>query len=193
MSDVSDKSQCDQTDQIFLYALRALPASVVPVVEAHMAGCPDCREELDSLRPIVDSLTFWPTDVLRPSDALWERLAGRIAAETGAPPVLRVSQQWSEPEWEEVAPGISCKLLATDRENGCVSMLVRLAPGVAYPPHSHAGVEELHLLHGDLWINDRKLQAGEYNRSERGTADQRVWSENGCTCVLITNAADSLS
>lgn len=193
MSDVSDKSRCHQTDHIFLYALRALPASEVPVVEAHIAGCPDCREELDSLRPIVDSLTFWPTDVLRPSDALWERLARRIAADTGAAPVLRVSRQWSELEWEEVAPGISCKLLATDSENGRVSMLVRLAPGVDYPPHTHAGVEELHLLHGDLWINDRKLQPGEYNRSERGTADERVWSENGCTCVLITNAGDSLS
>ena len=29
-------------------------------------------------------------------------------------------------------------------------MLVRLAPGAAYPPHRHAGVEELHLLEGEL-------------------------------------------
>ena len=193
MSDASDKSQCDQTDRISLYVLSALPASAVPVVEAHIAACADCRQELDSLRPIVDSLPFWPTDVLRPSDALWERLARRIAADTGAEPMLRVSQQWSEPEWEEVAPGISCKLLATDSENDRVSMLVRLAPGVDYPPHTHAGVEELHLLHGDLWINDRKLRPGDYNRAERGTADQRVWSESGCTCVLITSAGDSLA
>jgi len=32
MSDVSDISQCDQTDRICLYALRALPASALPVV-----------------------------------------------------------------------------------------------------------------------------------------------------------------
>lgn len=192
MSDVSD-GQCDRIDRISLYALGALPAKAMRVTEAHIAGCPECRQELESLRPIVDSLTFWPTEVLRPSDTLWERLARRIAAGTGAEPLLRVSQQWSEPEWEEVAPGISCKLLATDSENDRVSMLVRLSPGVDYPPHTHAGVEELHLLHGDLWINDRKLHPGDYNRSERGTADQRVWSESGCTCVLITSAADSLS
>jgi hypothetical protein len=41
------------------------------------------------------------------------------------PPAL----QWSEPEWEQVAPGIECKLLATDAERDRVSMLVRLAPG----------------------------------------------------------------
>lgn len=65
-------------------------------------------------------------------------------------------------------------MLATDWERNRVSMLVRLAPGVAYPPHSHAGVEELHLLDGDLWIDDRKLYSGDYNRAEPGTADRRV-------------------
>lgn len=193
MSAVSDKSQCDQTDRISLYALRALPASEVRMVEAHISGCPDCRQELESLRPIIDSLVLWPTDVLRTSDTVWERLARRVAAETGMEPMLPAPRQWSEPAWEEVAPGISCKLLATDIENDRVSMLVRLAPGVDYPPHTHAGIEELYLLHGDLEINGRKLHPGDYNRSERGTADQRVWSESGCTCVLITSAGDVLS
>ena len=71
-------------------------------------------------------------------------------------------------------------------------MLVRLAPNVDYPPHSHAGVEELHLLEGELWINDHKLVPGDYNRAEPGTADTRVWSETGCTCVLITSYNDIL-
>jgi anti-sigma factor ChrR (cupin superfamily) len=48
-------------------------------------------------------------------------------------------------------------LLAADAERHLVSMLVRLAPGASYPTHTHAGVEELHLLHGELWIEDRKL------------------------------------
>jgi len=37
----------------------------------------------------------------------------------------------SEPEWEQVAPGIECKLLATDTQRHRVSMLVRLAPARA--------------------------------------------------------------
>ena len=55
------------------------------------------------------------------------------------------------------------------------------------------GRKQLHLLQGELWINDRKLYPGEYKRAERGTADQRVWSETGCTCVLITSASDPLA
>jgi anti-sigma factor ChrR (cupin superfamily) len=71
-------------------------------------------------------------------------------------------------------------------------MLVRLSPGAAYPPHTHADSEELHLLHGELWIDDRKLLAGDYNRAEAGSMDHRVWSATGCTCVLITSTEDKL-
>ena len=82
--------------------------------------------------------------------------------------------------------------MATDTERHRVSMLVRLLPGVDYPPHTHAGLEELFLLDGELWIDDRKLYAGDYNRAEAGSSDKRVWSETGCTCVLITSTQDVL-
>jgi RNA polymerase sigma factor (sigma-70 family) len=127
-----------------------------------------------------------------PEASLQRRLARSIAAETGRESVLPATRQWLEPEWEQVAPGISCKVLARDTQKHRVSMLVRLAPGTDYPPHSHAGVEELHLLDGELWIDDRKLYPGDYNRAEPGTADKRVWSETGCTCVLITSTKDIL-
>ena len=73
-----------------------------------------------------------------------------------------------------------------------VSMLVRLAPGGEYPAHTHSGVEELHLLEGELWIDGRKLCPGDYNRCEPGTGDKRVWSETGCMCVLVTSTRDVL-
>jgi anti-sigma factor ChrR (cupin superfamily) len=144
------------------------------------------------LRPLVDSFAAWPTDVLRPPASLQDHLADRIAAETGAQRVSPPAAQWSEPEWEAVAPGIKCKLLAQDPATHMVSMLVRLVPGGEYPPHMHAGVEELHLLDGELWIDERKLYPGDYNRAEPGTGDKRVWSETGCTCVLITSTKDIL-
>lgn len=191
MSSRLDTNRCDQAELVCAYAIQALPASEAVVVESHIASCERCRQELDSLRPVVDTLVHWPADVLRPSASLQERLARRIAAETGGEPVVP-ERRWSEPKWEDVAPGISCKLLATDTDKQVVSMLVRLAPGAEYPPHTHAGVEELHLLDGELWIDDRKLYPGDYNRGEPGASDQRVWSETGCTCVLITSTADIL-
>jgi anti-sigma factor ChrR (cupin superfamily) len=182
----------DHVEMMCLYALRALPSSDVPAAEAQIAACPECQREVNSLRPVIGAFAAWPVAVLRPSASLWDRLAQRIAADSGQEPVRPLPPGRVEPEWEEAAPGISVKLLATDAEQDRVSMLVRLAPGAAYPPHRHAGVEELYLLDGELWIEDRKLYPGDYNRAEPGTADQRVWSETGCTCVLLTSTRDVL-
>jgi anti-sigma factor ChrR (cupin superfamily) len=179
------------SELVCLHALQALPPSEVAIVETQIAACAQCRQEMAALRPIIDSFVSWPTDVLRPSPALWERLAQRVAADKGKP-LLPTSERWVEPAWEEMAPGILCKLLATDTQRDRVSMLVRLEPGVEYPPHRHAGVEELYLLHGELWIDDKKLHPGDYNRAEVGSRDGRVWSETGCTCVLITSPRDVL-
>jgi anti-sigma factor ChrR (cupin superfamily) len=192
MSQISNPNPCEQSEVTCACALQALPASEVAAAEAHIASCPDCQRELRSLRPVVDRFVSWPTDVLRPTTSLQTRLALRIAEETGRQPVLPPARQWSEPEWEQVAPGIECKLLATDTERHRVSMLVRLAPDASYPAHTHAGVEELHLLDGELFIDGRKLVPGDYNYGAPGTGDQRVWSKTGCTCVLITSTKDTL-
>jgi quercetin dioxygenase-like cupin family protein len=185
-------NRCENVELACGYALKVLPASEVAAAEAHIAACPDCQRELENLRPIVDQLVCWPTDVLRPTTSLQERLALRIAEETGKQPVPPPALQWSEPEWEQVAPGIECKLLATDTESHRVSMLVRLAPGASYPAHTHAGAEELHLLDGELWIDERKLVLGDYNYGAPGAEDHRVWSQTGCTCVLVTSTEDLL-
>jgi hypothetical protein len=181
----------EHVERVVLYALHSLPASEVPAAESQIATCADCRREMDALRPLVHTFVSWPTDVLRPSPSLWTRLAARIAAETGEP-IVAEPPRWAEAEWQEPAPGISCKLLATDDERRRVSMLVRLAPGTDYPSHRHAGVEELHLLDGELMVDDRTFYPGDYLQSEPGTVDQRVWSDTGCTCVLLTSFEDEI-
>ncbi len=192
MSASFESSKCSQSEQVCAYVMHALSPEEAAAVEAHVASCAQCRQELEMLRPVAESFAFWPSDVLRPPPSLQERLARRIAAETGENPTVSLLRQWDEPAWDEVAPGIFCKLMATDAKRHRVSMLVRLAPGVEYPPHTHAGLEELFLLDGELWIDDRKLYPGDYNRAEAGSGDKRVWSETGCTCVLITSTQDRL-
>jgi anti-sigma factor ChrR (cupin superfamily) len=193
----SPANHCEQSEAICAYAAQALVASEVAAAEAHIAACPDCRRELESLRPVIDSFAAWPADVLRPTTSLEARLALRIVEEIAKERVLASAHQseyaWTEPEWKQVAPGIECKLLATDAERRRVSMLVRLAPGASYPAHTHAGAEELHLLHGELWIDERRLVPGDYNYGAPGAGDERVWSRTGCTCVLITSTKDVLS
>jgi anti-sigma factor ChrR (cupin superfamily) len=186
-------STCSQAELTCAYAIRSLPSNDIPAAEKHINSCPECQRELAMLRPAARTLAMWPADMLAPRPSLQARLARRIAEDTGAEAQLPANSVWIEPEWEEVAPGISCKVLAANQVTHQVSMLVRLAPGASYPAHTHAGVEELHLLDGELWIDERKLYAGDYNRGEPGASDHRVWTETGCTCLLITSTKDVLS
>lgn len=179
-------------DLLIGYALQTLSSDDVSVVEANLSSCAECRRELERLRPVVDAFVSWPTDLLRPLATLWDRLAKRIATETGGEPIEATTRQSTQPEWKEVAPGIFCMLLAADTERDRVTMLVRLAPGVDYPPHRHAGGEELHLLEGELVIDDKTLHPGDYYRAEAGSADRIVRSDTGCTCVLMTSTRDEL-
>lgn len=187
----SREHERDHLDSVWQFALEVLPADQIPDVEAQVGSCNDCRSDLETLRPVVNAFVAWPTDLLRPSKSLWERLARRISVESGQA-MLAGPERSAEPAWEEAAPGIECKRLATDAASGRVTLLVRIAPGAEYPPHTHAGIEELHMLHGELMVDDRKLSAGDYLRSEPGTSDHRVWSETGCTGVLITSMRDAL-
>ena len=131
-------------------------------------------------------------DLPQPRPDLWESLVGRIGIEKK----LSGKLTWAaavfvgNPEWGIAAPGISCRLLARDAENNRVSMLVRLDPGTDYPPHRHAGREELYLLDGELMIGDERFYPGDYVRAEEDSVDPRVWSESGCTCVLMTSTKD---
>jgi hypothetical protein len=192
VTSTADEHGHNHSDLVFLYAVQALPANEVPILEARLATCAACQQEMETLRPIVESFVSWPTDVLRPSPSVWDRLTQRVAAETGQPPIGSRPERWTEAEWKEVAPGISCELLATGTENGRVSMLVRLAPGTDYPAHRHSGVEELYMLDGELIVDDEKFYPGDYRRGDAGTVDHRVWSETGCSCVLITSFRDVL-
>ncbi len=191
MSSTADEHS-QHLDRLFMHALGALPAEEIPIAENQIATCSDCRQEIETLRPIVASFVGWPIDVLRPSQSLWERLAERIASETGGQLFNPSRESSPKPDWEEAAPGIHVKILARDVERARVSMLVRLAPGTDYPGHTHASVEELHLLHGVLKVDDRTLFPGDFIHAEAETIDCRVWSETGCTCFLMTSAKDRL-
>src|SRR4030081_1479187 len=101
-----DGNPCEQSEVTCAYVAQALSGSEIAAAEAHIASCPDCQRELESLRPVINRFVSWPTDVLRPMTSLQERLLVVLAEETGKQPVLPPARQWSEPEWEQVAPGI---------------------------------------------------------------------------------------
>jgi ChrR Cupin-like domain len=192
MNSKPDTHSQEHLDLVVLFALQALPPRDMASAEAQISVCEDCRQEVETLRPIVRSFVGWSTDVLRPAESLWDQLAKRIASETDTRPFVPPTQTPLKPEWEEAAPGVHVKILARNTENDRVSLLVRLDPGADYPGHRHADIEELHLLHGILKVDDRTLYPGDFLHNEADSIDHRVWSETGCTCLLETSAKDAV-
>lgn len=181
---------CIAIDQLTAFASGDLPEHRAESFALHVAGCLHCDLALKLVERLAAVEPAWPRDVVQPRRHLWGRLAAKIAPAGSEP--LCAGEHFAPAPWEEIAPGICCKLLAADCDSDRVSLMVRLHPGCDFPPHEHADAEELHLLDGELWINDRKLLPGDYHQAVAGTADWRVWSETGCTCVLITSLCDRL-
>ena len=62
-----------------------------------------------------------------------------------------------------------------------VSLLVRMAPGCELGGHDHVvGPEECLCVEGDVWLNGKRLGAGDYEVALPGTRHQRIRSDGGC-------------
>src|ERR1700752_5352911 len=112
MTSKSGPHSQEHLDLVVLFALQALPAREISTVEAQISACEECRQEIETLRPIVRSFVGWSTDVLRPAESLWERLTNRIASEADGQPLVTPLEAPAKPEWEQAAPGIHVKILA---------------------------------------------------------------------------------
>jgi hypothetical protein len=191
MNSMSDQHTQGDLEMVFLYVLKALPSREMARVEAHISRCDRCHKEMETLLPAAELLVGWTSPELPPA-SLWQRLALRIAEDTGGEPLMTPARMSIGPEWEGAAPGIDVKLLSINTATQQICILVRLAPGTDYPSHRHAGVEELYLLEGVLIIDDKTLYPGDYFRAEVGSVDHRVWSRTGCTCILLTSTQDEI-
>ena len=89
----------EHLDLVFLFALQALSPSEMASVETHILSCDVCRQEIETLRPIVRSFVGWSTDVLRPAESLWARLAKRIANEAATRSFVPPMEPPDKPEW----------------------------------------------------------------------------------------------
>lgn len=90
-------------------------------------------------------------------------------------------------EWEPTPfPGISQHVLERDHGNARATILLKLEPGSLLPEHSHPGVEEFLILHGDLHDADGVTWVpGHYQRSTAGSVHEEQWTRTGCVALLV--------
>lgn len=123
--------------------------------------------------------------------------AGRSDPHQQAPeaaPGYRIIRQNDRTGWRTLkVQGASVKLLSLDRTRGYAVVLGQLEPGARYPAHTHSGPEEVYVLSGDLHMEGRVLQAGDFHHADAGTSHGENFSEGGCTIIAVLSAQDLLA
>ena len=195
-------------EQAALAALGTLPPPERAAYDSHLAECELCRQEVSALRAVVGDMAELAPQA-DPPERLWQRIAQRVAAERPAR-AEQATQSWkhwhddaaaasplafvaAEGPWVATAvPGIEARKLFVDEKNDRVTMLVRMAPGSAYPSHRHAGPEECFVLQGDLRTGEVVQHGGEYQRAERGSVHPSQSTEGGCVLLIVSSLRDTL-
>jgi anti-sigma factor ChrR (cupin superfamily) len=191
-----------------LFALGALRGKEKTAFEEHVSsGCSVCEHQLTQAQGIVEGLAFAAAPAV-PSEIVRRRLlhslsqpqpstqgarpesiqahAAGIALEQSGLFIARTAKM----PWEQVAPGISRKILSIDSARSYRTCLLRAEPGASYPRHRHGGMEELLVIEGDLHVHGVVMRAGDYCRAEADSVHEATFTEGGCILLQIASQFD---
>ena len=193
-----------------LYALSALAPAEMEEVERDWRDSPAFWAEVRSLRDAAAGLAE-SGPRRKPRRDLWPEIQARVAGTPPEPPPTpsrtQLWKQWqggpSSENWIRTAQdgefeptdieGISVRRLFVDETADRVTMLVRMAPGTAYPAHRHGGAEECYVLAGDLSIGtEATLRTGDYQRMDEGSVHAVQSTRGGCLLLIASSRADEL-
>ena len=190
-----------------LRALGALRGADAAALEDHLRrGCDAGTDELRQLEAASEMLAYSVTPV-EPPASLRARILAAARAEAPKSPMQQVWKSWAEMppdagslrvlradegDWQETGEGIAVKRLSYDAERRIATMLIRMAPGAAYPPHRHALAEECYVVAGDLHIGDLVLHAGDFQRAEADSIHMTQFTESGCLLFITSSLEDEL-
>lgn len=89
-------------------------------------------------------------------------------------------------------PGVRVRKLFVDPRANVVTMLVRMDPGVAYPPHRHGGLEECFVLEGDLRVGEKQMKQGDFQFASHGSVHPVQSTDGGCLLYIRSSLTDEL-
>ncbi len=86
--------------------------------------------------------------------------------------------------WEEHSAGVRVKNFGPDSTPQARSFLLELLPGSVFPDHEHDALEEVFVLRGSFSVAGQALREGDCCRSEPGTSDWDISSEEGALLLV---------
>jgi len=200
----------DVRELLPLYALGILDPDEHDIVERAVAADPSLLAELVSLQDVAAQMIAAPSPVI-PNEEVKIRLMAsigggrfeRYAARMGnlfdvsmdrAREILAMADRRAS--WVEPIPGIGVQLIhfgGGPKHHAADCGFVRLAPGAAFPPHTHLGEEHTLVLSGTLVdrTHGRTLGPGDEMVQGRGETPHDIAAGPDET-IFVTLATDGI-
>jgi quercetin dioxygenase-like cupin family protein len=125
-----------------------------------------------------------------PGPDVRERLLARIHGDV-PPPAGFSFRLATDQDWRpHPVPGIRMKVLSACPTRGYVTLLLDVAPGTRFPAHHHGGDEECYVLSGSVFTCGRRLGPGDFVHADAGTDHGELWTDEGCTVLLVVPPDD---
>lgn len=175
-----------------LHALGRLEPERARGFQEHLeSGCDVCVSEFRALAETAAQLPLALREAA-PHPSVREKLLARIQPKPVVPAGLHIVRS-HEGAWEPTGfEGVSIKQLFADPAREEVTLLVRMAPGAAYPAHRHAGIEHCLVLEGDLRAGALILRAGDYQCADAESLHHVTTTEQGCLLLVIASQHNEL-
>ena len=187
---------------ILAYAAGSVNESFALLVAAHAESCYDCQAAVDQAETLAGGLlSELPPAEMEPGFAadFWKK-ADR-PAETETPISPRVSPDGVPAalapylpngltgiSWRMLVPGIQQYQLAGVESGAGSIRLLRIAPGVVIPEHSHLGSELTLILKGSYSDQTGNFSAGDISDVDSSVRHRPVVdSGQPCICLIATD------
>ena len=175
------------------------------LVATHAAMCPECRRRVRHAESIGGALlqAMEPVEV---SETALPDLMARIAAEPADTPAVSPEPQLSSADvpsplrpwisgsfddlrWRTLAPGMKQIVLPLDSSGPAKTRLLKLAPGLVTPAHSHKGQEITLVLKGSFSDELGRFGRGDVQEAD-GEVKHQPMADTGedCICLVVTDA-----
>ena len=181
------------------HAAGALEPARDLIVSTHLASCPVCAAEVALMEAVGGALLAEvpPTPLRSDAKAL---MLGRIERPAPTPALAGVAfDDWirvppavldaarNRRRW--VAPGVWVAPITGDRR-GLRAYLLRIAPGMSVPKHTHRGSEMVCVLKGAFADGDDIHRAGDFAESPVELVHRpQATLESECVCLIAVEGA----
>lgn len=164
-----------------------LPPLHARVLRVHLAACPVCRAHLRQFEEIGGALLEGlPPQAMR--DGALTRILARLDDEADEPtpePAGTTVAALATGRWWWIAPGIRIMPLARRDHTGTRLDLLRVAPGVGLPVHTHSGHETTCIIQGSYDDETGHYAVHDFAEGDANRRHQPVaGAGEECICII---------